>query len=792
MTNSAFRSRRRRWPGLLLLLLFSAVFLRAQVVPGHYIVELEGEPAASGADRLPKARRAAYIKDREAAIQSRQRAMRALLARYGARTYASVQTVANALMVQLPDELAARLSSVTGVERVYPVYEIRPSLDAALPLHKAPEAWARLGGADLAGVGAKIAIIDTGIDQTHPGFQDPTLPMPEGFPRANTETHLSYTSNKVIVARSYLSLYGTEPDSSPADTLGHGTGVAMIAAGVSVTSPRGVISGIAPKAYLGAYNVFQRNGSTRSDLVFKAVDDAVSDGMDVINISLGSAFATRPADTPFPAIVERATTLGALIVIAVGNDGPEPFTISDYAVAPASIAVGATSSSRVFSGSVRLATGRQFLAIPGSGPNSATPIAAPLFDVAAVDPSGLACGSLPGGNLAGRIALILRGTCTFETKLTNAEAAGAVAAIVYTQQEQPDPITMSVGSATLPGVMVSYVDGIAIKQAIAATAALTATVDFSTSPVAVDPNRLIGFSGLGPSTDFAIKPDLVATGTEVSAEPGGYTYASGTSFAAPLVSGAAALLQAARPGYSGIHYRSMLINAATPLVFASGAAAGVQEAGGGVLNMDAALTTATTAYPTSISFGTTPGNLSRRLAIFNLGAAQQTYAISAQPFTGLTPGLSAGSIVVPPRDMRAITVSLPAQGATGKSEGMIRINGSAGTADIHVPYWFAVPSSTPAYLKIVDQDESGSPGALMRSAISIRVTDASGIPILDPAPRVTVVSGGGSVVAVFSSDESFPGLYEATVRLGPEPGDNVFRVEAGTLSREVTIQAGRP
>ena len=562
--------------------------------------------------------------DRGSAIRSRQRLLRGVLARHGATTYASVDTVANALMVQLPDELAGRLRSIPGVVRVHPVYTVRPSLDVALPLHKVPQAWASLGGIERAGAGARIAIIDTGIDQTHPGFQDGTLPMPEGFPRGNVQSDLAYTTNKVIVARSYLSLYGTESDTSPRDSLGHGTGVAMIAGGVPVGFAGGVISGVAPKAYLGSYNVFQRNpdGGTRNDIVLKAIDDAIADGMDVINLSLGSGFAPRPSDDLFPAVVERATALGILIVAAAGNFGPEPFTIEDSAVAPGALSVGASSSSRVFSGSVLLATGQRFLTEPGSGSNRAAPLTAPLFDVAAVDPTGLSCGALPSGSLSGRIVLILRGTCSFEVKLNNAQAAGAAAGLVYTTQDEPERFTMTVGSATLPSAMMDYQDGVAIKAQVAASPNLSATIDFARNAVPVDANRLETFSSSGPNTDFGVKPDLVATGSLVTASPGGMLiFGSGTSFSAPLVSGAVAVLKMARPGYPGQQYRSMLINAAAPLVLSSGSPVSVQQAGGGVLNVEASLAGTVTAYPTSLSFGTAAGNFSRSLSIFNLGTA---------------------------------------------------------------------------------------------------------------------------------------------------------------------------
>ena len=81
-----------------------------------------------------------------------------------------------------------------------------------------------------------------------------------------------------------------------------------------------------------------------------------------------------------------------------------------------------------------------------------------------LDPTGLACAELPSGSLTGKLALIFRGTCFFEDKLNVAQRAGAVAAIVYTDEARPEPATMSVGAATLPAVMIGYQDGVRARS----------------------------------------------------------------------------------------------------------------------------------------------------------------------------------------------------------------------------------------------------------------------------------------------------------------------------------------
>src|SRR5207248_832343 len=138
-------------------------------------------------------------------------------------------------------------------------------------------AWNTIG-VDKAGLGVKIAIIDSGIDITHPGMQDSSLQIPDGFPKTNVDSDTAFTNTKVIVARSYAALFQTvEDDISARDVVGHGTATAMAAGGARNTGPIGPIVGVAPKAFLGSYKVIGSNGGGTSDIILKAVDDAAAD-----------------------------------------------------------------------------------------------------------------------------------------------------------------------------------------------------------------------------------------------------------------------------------------------------------------------------------------------------------------------------------------------------------------------------------------------------------------------------------------------------------------------------------
>src|SRR4029077_12822109 len=199
----------------------------------------------------------------------------------------SLDTVFNGLIVSIPDSRAAELLQIPGAVKLHAVRRVQHMLNHALPLHKVPDAWSLLPlGQNGAGAGIKIGMIDSGVDANNPAFSDP-LPPVAGFPKVLYASDTRFTNAKVIVAKNYTKLLpdGGEPDANDRD--GHGTGTSVVAAGGAASTPYGPITGVAPKAYIGNYKVLDANGGT-SDVVAKAIDDAVADGMDVLNISLGS------------------------------------------------------------------------------------------------------------------------------------------------------------------------------------------------------------------------------------------------------------------------------------------------------------------------------------------------------------------------------------------------------------------------------------------------------------------------------------------------------------------------
>jgi len=786
----------------------SALFLAAtgaafgQIVPDRYIVELAGDSAAVAAVQQGArfAARESGFAVRRAAVRQGQTDVRRAVADHGGTVVESMDTVLNALIVTIPDARAAELLQIPGVRRVHAVRRLRAALDHALPLHQVPAAWAALPlGQNSAGAGIKIGMVDSGIDVNNPAFSDPLPPVP-GFPQVLAPGDLQFTNAKVIVAKNYTPLLGGgDPDA--ADRVGHGTGTSMAAAGGPAVSPYGPIVGVAPKAYLGSYKVLSASGTT-TDVIVKAVDDAVADGMDVINISIGgyvTSYSDVDPSDPAIAALEAATQAGVVVTVSAGNDGPGAGTIQDLASAPDVIAAGAISNDRALGYAVRVSGANPYEALPGTGPAPSQPIAAPLWDAATVDGTGLACAPLPAGSAAGMVVLISRGSCTFESKINDAMAGGAVAAIVY-NNAATGLLIMDVGSATLPAVFIAQAGGTDLKSRIAAAPGLQATLDFS--GITAFPARpdLTDFSSRGPSIGRAMKPDLVAVGDQLVTaaqdsfpdgelyDPSGFVDVGGTSYSAPLTAGAAAILKAARPGLTVQQYRSLLINSAGPATSGPGVAATVQQAGAGVLNVAAALGGTVAAYPTSLNFGTGQGaiNQTLNLMLTNIGSAGDTYSIAAVP-SGNSPGpaISSSTLQLDANASQQIALSVSASGlGAGEYQGYVQVSGAASQNTATIPYWFAVPGSTPAGISVLYADSSDAAGSRVTGAVVFRVVDAAGLPFGSGTPKVAISAGGGSVRSVYQAGD-VPGTYAVDLRAGTSTMQ--IDISVGNVTQSVLI-----
>jgi len=757
--------------------------LMAQPIPGRYILELEGEPLA-GMPAAMKEKRS----ERAAAMRAQHEGMRSMLASRKVRVRGTVDTVANAVIVEGAD--LAALANLPGVKRVVQSRYMQLKLDHAMNLLKFPEAWVKAGGRARAGGGMKIGILDTGIDNFHLAFQDEELAAPDGFPVFSPEGNQRFTNSKVIVARSYS---GTAED-----MVGHGTAVASAAASVYHQGPRGVMAGPAPKAWLGNYQIAEgTDGAISTDNALRALDDAVKDGMDVLNLSFAGPAITLPEDDLLTPAIARAAGAGVIVIAAAGNEGPDNATASDSGASMHAVAVGASENDRLpASPAVILLPSTRFFATPASNSEDAAQVTGKLADVSVVDASGLACDGLPAGSLEGKIALILRGTCNFSVKFVNARRAGAVAAVVYNSETSPTRVIMQVEDEPLKGMMVSRADGTTLKNRIAANGDSDYVLFFSFS-LPEDPNRLAEFSSRGPGPDMAIKPDMVATGTnlitatnetpEGSPELSGYLPIGGTSFAAPIVAGAAAVLKQVRPGLTVAQYRSLLINSALP--FPEGAQAQVQRTGAGLMQFPEALSAVTAIEPPTVSFGEYKGlsNWFREIKVTNVGDTGDNLTLSLRTADSMKPELSTTSLTLAPKGSAVVKLTWNDTTApAGAYQGFLEIRSTTGSV-ARVPYWMGVRSTEPKEISLTYVQASARADG--NADILFRVLDGAGISLIEPAAEVNVTSGGGRIVQQGLAGSIYPGVYGARVRMGPSAGVNVFEIKVGSITREVRIRA---
>lgn len=537
------------------------------------------------------------------------------------------------------------------------------AMNVSHDLINSPAVWTALGDQDSAGAGIMVGVLDSGIDQTHPFLHDGGMTAPAGFPRGWT----AFTSNKVIVAKVFHHL----PFYTPEAIDSHGTHVAGTIAGRAGTAAPSAsgLSGVAPGAWLGNYNVFPGNvGSAYSLFIAKAVEAAVADGMDVINMSL-SGGAHKGADL-LDMAVDAAVDAGLVVALAASNSGPGFYTVGSPGTADRVITVAATSNSHMIA--MRLssfALAEPTVATTGTQGGAVTAPLTGTYEVWSDYAGGdrLACDPIDGTPLAGKIALIQRGVCYFSTKINNAAAAGAVAVIIYQRDDENEPFSMATDGVTIPAVMISRDAGYLLR---AWTGDRTVSVSYPPEEVAADADILAGFSSWGPTPNYTLKPDVAAPGTNVysAVVGGGFEAWGGTSMATPHVAGAAALLLAHSRmyalGWGPDEVKAALVGTGRPAL--SDPATALDDPlkiGGGIIDLARAVAPPAMAYPSSLSFGLVRpvGNhqYSITFRLTNSTAGTLTYTLTD---AGGNLSLSAGSVTLAAGESAALAATVANRG----------------------------------------------------------------------------------------------------------------------------------
>ena len=445
-------------------------------------------------------------------------------------------------------------------------------------------------GAD--GKGVKIGIIDTGINFGHPDF--------------------SNSGKNPDLMKGYDFV---ESDSYPQDTNGHGTQVA------GIISANGQLRGIAPEAEIFAYRVSEDGESVPSNLIVDAINQAILDDVDIINISLGVNMTHNQIEK----IVNKATKNGIVVVAAAGNSGPIEKSIGSPGSNPNAVTVGATYNNRESSMVSTLQIDEEhFQVLPMVGTKIISePIVADIQfgdfsreqDLKDIDVEGKIVLAERGGEFPDEIVY-------FSDKERFAALNGAEAIIVYNNRpgiffgELIHEFTPEAYNPSIPSLSMTQEDGLKIKQMLGDN--LVGTVN-----VFNHPDFIAVFSSRGPVSPFYFKPDLVAPGVFVNTTSikNYYNITSGTSYAAPHVSGAVALLLNKNPDFSPEQIKSVLMTTSDVITDEYGQKFDFNTGGAGRLNVTSAYKSDIILLPSFLTFDLSPqkNSQTKNIQIQSLG-----------------------------------------------------------------------------------------------------------------------------------------------------------------------------
>ncbi|WP_080843839.1 S8 family serine peptidase [Cytobacillus gottheilii] len=611
------------------------------------------------------------------------------------RTY---QIALNAISVKGDSSAIQTLQAESGVSFISPVntYSVHSENNIELIGGDLIRGYFDNEDHRLTGKGVRVGIIDTGID-----YQHPDLARNYGGGHDVVDEDEDPMETRAAAGKSTL----------------HGTHVAGIIAA------NGRLKGVAPEATIIAYRALGPGGSGTTEQVIAAIEEAIKDRVDVLNLSLGNN--VNGPDLPISIALNKAVDEGITAVASSGNSGPNMWSVGSPGTASKAISVGASTPSLMI----------PYLKIEGKNTRLQLLQGSPPWKLDKSYP--VADGGI--GTKAdlkdakGKIVLIERGELTFSEKSQNAYEAGAEAVVIYNNTNGNFQGNLE-GKHHIPVAALSKKDGSRLIKNLKKKTLLAQT------NIIEEKDLLADFSSRGPVTStWEIKPDVVAPGVAIkSTIPGGYLPLQGTSMAAPHVAGACALLKQAHPEWGPEQIKAALMNTSKQLVNNTGLPYKTYEQGAGRIQLEQALKTESLVMPGSLQFGKfkladQQHKHTAYIEIENTSTSSKTYSFNIpHKVEGIEWELPLSFQIAPgKREKVEIKMSADPRKLTEKLyDGSLTLN--AGSEQIRIPYLYVLEE--PNYPRVMGFaiGKGDKPGVYRYEAYLPGGAEEFGIALFDP------------------------------------------------------------